>query len=117
MIMTKREMFAHIASVNSADAEIVDFCNHQIELLDTRKVSKTPTKTQKANEGLIEQIALDLAKFDKPVTVSELLASGERLKGLKGLSNQRVSALLRKMIESGQVVKTMEKKKALFSLA
>ena len=112
--MTKREMFAHIASVNSADAEIVDFCNHQIELLDTRKVSKTPTKTQKANEGLIEQIALDLAKFDKPVTVSELLASGE---GLEGLSNQKVSALLRKMIESGQVVKTMEKKKALFSLA
>lgn len=112
--MTKREMFAHIASVNSADAEIVDFCNHQIELLDTRKVSKTPTKTQKANEGLMEQIALDLAKFDEPVTVSELLASGE---GLEGLSNQKVSALLRKMVESGQVVKTMEKKKALFSLA
>jgi len=112
--MTKREMFAHIASVNSADAEIVDFCNHQIELLDTRKVSKTPTKTQKANESLMEQIALDLAKFDKPVTVSELLAGGE---GLEGLSNQKVSALLRKMVESGQVVKTMEKKKALFSLA
>lgn len=112
--MTKREMFAHIASVNSADAEIVDFCNHQIELLDTRKVSKTPTKTQKANEGLIEQIALDLAKFDKSVTVTELLAGGE---GLEGLSNQKVSALLRKMVESGQVVKTMEKKKALFSLA
>lgn len=45
--MTKREMFAHIATVNAADAEIVEFCNREIELLDSRKASKTPTKTQR----------------------------------------------------------------------
>ena len=112
--MTKREMFAHIASVNAADAEIVDFCNHQIELLDARKSSKSPTKTQRENEGIMDQIALDLAEFDKPVTVTELIAGGE---GMEGLTNQKVSALLRKMIEAGRVVKTIEGKKALFSLA
>lgn len=112
--MTKREMFAHIASVNASDAEIVDFCNHQIELLDARKGSKSPTKTQRENEGIMDQIALDLTEFDKPVTVTELIAGGE---GLEGLTNQKVSALLRKMIEAGRVVKTIEGKKAYFSIA
>lgn len=112
--MTKREMFAHIASVNASDAEIVDFCNHQIELLDARKGSKSPTKTQRENEGIMDQIAIDLTEFDKPVTVTELIAGGE---GLEGLTNQKVSALLRKMIEAGRVVKTIEGKKAYFSIA
>ena len=114
MTMTKREMFAHIASVNASDAEIVDFCNHQIELLDARKGSKSPTKTQRENEGIMDQIAIDLTEFDKPVTVTELIAGGE---GLEGLTNQKVSALLRKMIEAGRVVKTIEGKKAYFSIA
>ena len=112
--MTKREMFAYIASVNASDAEIVDFCNHQIELLDARKGSKSPTKTQKANEGIMDQIAVALGNFDKPVTVTELIAGGE---GLEGLTNQKVSALLRKMVEAGRVIKSIDKKKAYFSIA
>ena len=29
--MTKKEMFAHIATVNAQDSEIVEFCNKEIE--------------------------------------------------------------------------------------
>lgn len=112
--MTKREMFSLLATVNADNAEIVEFCNHEIKLLDAKKSSKTPTKTQKENEVIMERIALDLAEFDKPVTVTELIAGGE---GLEGLTNQKVSALLRKMVEAGKVVKSIEKKKAFFSLA
>ena len=32
--MTKKEMFAHIATVNADNAEIVEFCNREIELLN-----------------------------------------------------------------------------------
>lgn len=112
--MTKKEMFATIATVNADNAEIVEFCKHEIELLENRKGSKTPTKTQKANEGIMDTIARDLGKLEKPVTVTELIAGGE---GLENLTNQKVSALLRKMVEAGRVVKTIEGKKALFSLA
>ena len=52
---TKREMFNLIATRNADDAEIVAFCEHEIQLLDAKKTSKTPTKTQKANEALIGQ--------------------------------------------------------------
>ena len=112
--MTKKEMFAHIATVNASDAEIVNFCEHEIELLDARKGSKTPTKTQKLNEGIMDTIEDALVAIDKPVTVTELIASDE---GLKNLTNQKVSALLRKMVEANRVFKTIEGKKALFAVA
>ena len=82
--------------------------------LAKRSSSKTPTKTQKANEVIMEQIATDLADFECPVTVTELIASGE---GLEGYTNQKISALLRKMVEQKKVTKTIEGKKAMFSLA
>lgn len=112
--MTKKEMFATIATLLADNTEVVDFCNHEIELLANRKTSKTPTKTQKANEGIMDTIERDLAEFEAPVTVTELIAGGE---GLEGLTNQKVSALLRKMVEAGRVVKTIEGKKAKFALA
>lgn len=112
--MTKKEMFVTIATLLADNAEVVDFCNHEISLLESRKTSKSPTKTQKENEGIMDTIALALAGFESPVTVTELIAGGE---GLEGLTNQKVSALLRKMIENGRVVKTIEGKKAKFALA
>ena len=112
--MTKKEMFATIATINADNAEIVEFCKHEIELLENRKGSKTPTKTQKANEGVMDSIAEALSALESGVTVTDLIASSE---ALTGLTNQKVSALLRKMVEAGRVVKTIEGKKALFSLA
>ena len=112
--MTKREMFAHIASVNTSDAEIVEFCNHQIALLDSNKGKKSPTKTQKENEIIMDAIEVALGECDGKVTVTELIGSSE---ALSGYTNQKMSALLRKMVEAKRVVKSVEGKKAYFSLA
>ena len=111
--MTKREMFAAIANVAevSANAEMVEFLNHQIELLDARKSGKGLTKTQKANEEVKAVIAEVLADVEK-ATVTDLIKD-ERL---GGFTNQKVSALLRQMKDKGLVDKTMEGKKAYFSL-
>lgn len=112
--MTKREMFNLIATANADNAEIVDFCNHEIALIDERRVSKKPTKTQVENEGFIEVIAEVLAGAEAPMTIAEIIAADERL---AGLTVQRVSALLKKMVDTERVVKTYEKKKAFFTLA
>ena len=96
--------------------------NVTIEKLDALKVQlakrgsgkRGMTKTQKENEVLMETIVVALAEIDKPVTVTELIANGE---GLDGYTNQKISALLRKLVEAGKVVKTIEKKKAYFSVA
>jgi hypothetical protein len=112
--MTKREMFNLIATVNADNDEIVEFCKREIEILDNRKSSKSPTKNQKANEGIMESIAEALTAFPDGVTVTNLIGSAD---SLAGFTNQKVSALLRKMVEAGRVTKSIEGKKAIFSLA
>ena len=94
--------------------EVFKFLTHEIDLLNKKTSSKTPTKTQKENEVLMGIIEKDLREFETPVTVTELINGGE---GLEGLTNQKVSALLRKMVDAKRVVKTIEGKKAKFAVA
>lgn len=83
------------------------------EQIAKRSSSKTPTKTQKANEGIMDTIYDSLEAIDKPVTVTELISEAS---DLANYTNQKISALLRKMVEAGRVAKTIEGKKALFSV-
>lgn len=112
--MTKKEMFNLIATVNADNEEIVAFCAHEISLLDAKRSSKSMTKTQKENIGVMDAIASALASAEKGFTVTELINSDE---ALAGLTCQKVSALLRKMVADGRVIKTIEGKKAFFTLA
>ena len=86
----------------------------QAQLAKRTGGKKTPTKTQKENELIMYQILLTLEMIGEPVTVTELLEYG--IEGYT-LTNQKTSALLRKLIENGKVVKTIEGKKAKFALA
>ncbi len=116
--MTKREMFVAIANVAevAANAEMVEFLNHQIELLDARKNSKSKgmTKTQKENEGIKAVITEVLTEIGGKATVTEILKHDERL---SVYSNQKISALLRLMVDEGKVTKTPEGKKSYFEVA
>ena len=72
---------------------------------------RKPTATQKANEGYKEAI-LSFMEVGKKYTISELMKS---VVEIADLSNQRVSALVRQLKESGLVERTEEKRKAYFS--
>lgn len=112
--MTKREMFETIAAINADNEEIVAFCQHEIELLSHKSTTKTLSKAQKANLEVMEEIKQALTDADKAVTVTDLIASSETL---GGYTNQKISALLRKLVNEKVVVKTVEGKKSYFSLA
>lgn len=109
--MTKKEMFAMIATKNADDAEIVDFCQHEISLLEGRKSGGNAKRIAEtdARASLVLEV---LQGLDEQVTVTELIASAENEVGT--YTNQRVSALLRKLVEDGKVEKVIEKKKAYF---
>lgn len=110
--MTKKEMFANIANLLADNAEVVEFCNHEVELLENRKSSKRGmTATQKANVEVKATIMDVLAEAEEAMTVTEILGD-ERM---AGFTNQKVSALLRQLIAEGVVEKTIEGKKAKFS--
>lgn len=112
--MTKREMFELISRVCSDNAEIVDFCNHEIELLN-HKASQTrkPSKNQVANIAYKEAILDILAETDRPLTISEIQTFPE----MSELKNQRVSALVTQLKNEGKVIRTEIKRKAYFELA
>lgn len=115
--MTKREMFVAIANVAevAANAEMVDFLNHQIELLDNRKSSgsKGMTKVQKENEVIKETIIEVLTDIGHAVTITEMLKDDR----LSDYSNQKMSALLRQLCEAKRVIKSKDKKTTLFEVA
>ena len=116
--VTKRERFSQLMEIVKASnvensAELVAFIEHEVELL-TKKNSRSgkPTKTQVENETIKAQIISVLERVGKPMTVTQLLAESE----FTGLSNQKVSALLTQLRKSGEVVRTIEKKVAFYSL-
>lgn len=115
--VTKKEMFGRLIEIvegaNVQDVEtIVEFLNHEIELVSKKRNGQT--KVQKANEGLIEVIYNAIAEAEKSVTVTEIY---EMVKSDEITSPQKVSALVKKLVDAERVVRTEEKKKAYFSVA
>ena len=111
--ITKKEMFTRIKAQVKDNAEMVAFIDHEIELLDKKASNKKATKTQEANIG-IKATILTVLEGAKPMTVTEMQGASAEL---GELSNQKVSALVRQLVEVGKVVKTIDKKVSRFSLA
>ena len=111
--ITKKEMFMMIKAQVKDNAEMVAFIDHEIELLDKKASNKKATKTQEANVG-IKSTILAVLEGAKPMTVTEMQGASAEL---GELSNQKVSALIRQLVEAGKVVKTIDKKVSRFSLA
>lgn len=112
--LTKKDYFKKIMEVCANDSNIVAFCEHEIELLTKKNSKSTPSKTQVENENIKNVILEELANIAKPVTITELQNASEKV---AEYSNQKISALLKQLVEVGKVVKTTDKKKSLFSIA
>ena len=111
--ITKKEMFTRIKARVKDNAEMVAFIDHEIELLDKKASNKKATKTQEANVG-IKSTILTVLEGAEPMTVTEMQGASAEL---GELSNQKVSALVRQLVEAGKVIKTIDKKVSRFSLA
>lgn len=108
--MTKKEMFAQIKAHLTNEAEIA-FIDHEIELLEKKNgAAKKPTKTQVANEEL-KGVLVSNMEDNMVYTVTDIIKNVE---GMADLSNQKVSALLRQLVEEGKVTKVVEKRKSYF---
>ncbi len=112
--MTKKEMFAEIRSKVADNAEMVAFLDHEIELL-SKKRSSVNSKAKAESEARATKVFNALAEMDNPVTVSELIKLTSD-KEVATYTNQRVSALLKKLVDCGKVDKIVEKKTSYFTV-
>lgn len=118
---TKKENFAKLLTIPAvtADAELVDFINHEIELL-VRKNSaeRKPTKKQmeqRENDAVLR--AAIIAEMD----ADTLYSADDIAKNLPsivtaGLSSAKVSYLMRDLVAENKVSKTTDKRKVFYQV-
>ena len=119
--LTKKDYFEMIKEVCADRTDIVDFCNHEIELLSRKNSKSGATKTQKENEIVANMLVEELAKVGKPITITDLMNTSEIVKGYilengNNLTNQKISAIFKQLVENNKIVKVTDKKKSYFSI-
>ena len=120
--ITKREKFEMLLALVEDNEMLTDFINHEIELLQN-KSSKGNAKKDEEQEAFFE-VMRDIMSECSNVNGMQCgaIARYERALAFKWkngepTSPQRVSAMLKKLVDCGDVIKTVDKKTSLFRLA
>lgn len=109
MAKTKREYFAELKNIVADNADLVAFIDHEVELLDKKNAApKKATQKQLENESYKDVI---LANLTKPMTCGEIQKD---ILGEYDLKNQRVSAILKQLVDDNSIVRTVVKRTAYF---
>lgn len=105
-------MYSFIKDAMADNADVVAFCDHEIELLNKKNsAAKKPTKTQIANESIKDEILAVLNGSD-PMTATDIVA---KLDGKYSVN--KVSALLTQLKEDNSITREVIKRKAYFTVA
>lgn len=113
--ITKKERFAEIIEIATelGREDLVDFCNHEIELLDKKASKSGESKSKKENEKLMNILYEELIGIGKAVTITEFMkASPTSVE--QELSNQKITSLFSKMVGT-RVEKVVLKGKSYYS--
>ena len=114
--MTKMQKFEMLSKLDAVKSNPVlsEFVAHEMELLSKKNsAEKKPTAQQTANAS-IQTAILENMEVNRLYTITEIIKS---VPECADLTNQRVSALIRQLVDAGKVVRTEDKRKAYFSLA
>lgn len=116
--ITKKDRFNQLLALESvkANADLVAFINHEIELLEKKNASassatRKPTKTQIANEGIKAEM-LDLMQSGTSYLISDMM---KMFPTLAEYPSQKIVALMRQLVKDEKVVREEIKGKAYFT--
>jgi len=112
--MTKKDYFAILKATYPKTAdnydEVIKFIDHEVELLEKKNsADKKPTAQQIANKTTQEAI-YDGMESGKLYTITDLI---KEIPECADLTNQRVSALVRQMLDT-KIERIEDKRKAYF---
>jgi len=113
--ITKVQALTFVLDNCTLPDDVKDKIKGMINTLSKKSATKRPSKNQAENE-VLKEIVLAVVT-DEGATVSEIQTRDERISPVNGISNQRVSALLRALVADNKVVKESAGKKSLFRLA
>lgn len=123
---TRKEMFTSVSDFlasHDADAALIDFINHQIDLVSRKSATgeKKLTKEQEQNLAYTEQI-FQTMETGRRYSVAELMKELPFIEEYNDthendFSMQKFTSLVKPLIESGRVIKTVEKRKTYYTKA
>ena len=121
---TRKEMFTAVSDFlaeHDADVALIDFVNHQIELLDNKKESKKQSKEQEENAAYSDAIYEQMA-FERKYSAAELMKELPAVNAWNAnheteLSVQKLASLLKPLVDGGKVIKTTEKRRVFYTKA
>ena len=113
MKLTKKQAFEKLLTLSEVNSnpELVEFINHEVALIDKRVATKSGKVNSEHNlimTAILETLTLD------GCTIKELQASNAVL---AEYSNQKLSAILKKMVDNGTVIRIKTKNATIFKLA
>jgi len=112
--ITKKEMFGKLLAIDGVknNKALVDFINHEVELL-SRKSGKNGKLTPKQLENIaLQERILDILKDGNTMTVSEIVKEFNF-----EYSSQKVSAMLKQLLQGNKVNRSEIKGVAYFGVA
>lgn len=110
--MTKRDYFNALLTIKEVadNSAMVDFINHELELLEKKNsAERKPTAQQTANEA-VKVAILEGMENGKLYTITDMI---KEIPACAEMTNQRVSALVRQMLDTS-IERVEEKRKAYF---
>lgn len=125
--VTKRDMFEEIKKVCAEREDIINFCNHEIDILNRKSASKS-TKASEENVELTNIVIQEMKKITtdekQMFTVTEILTSSEVLSNYicengKAISNSKLTAILTKETSKGdtaRIANIKDKKNSFYKL-
>ena len=116
--LTKRDHFNALLAIPTvaSNPTLVEFIENELDLLSRKnsKPSGKQTEKQEAND-VLKQAMLDyLANGGGQHTVTDFI---KNVPECAGLSQQKITALVRQMVEDGKMEKVIEKRVSYFKLA
>ena len=110
---TQRDFYNEILNGYALTKEQREFIEGRIAQLDKKSTSSSgkQTATQKANAELKDKILAEMTE-GRGYTISDMLKAFECC---ADLSNQKVSAIMKQLVENHFVIRTEDKRKAYFS--
>lgn len=117
--LTKKQKFAMLLEIPAVSENSVlrEFVEHEVELLDKKnavKGERKPTAKQVQNANIGNSVVEFMAP-NTYYTVSDLLKKVPNLP--EDMSLPRMTHIVTALVSEGKVIRTVDKRKALFSLA
>ena len=111
--LTKRDHFNALLAIAEVKANptLVEFIEHELDLLAKKNAAdKKPTAQQTANKAICDAIVNGVERGTL-YTITDIIKT---VPECADLTNQRVSALVRGMVDNGAMERVEEKRKAYF---